>query len=189
MPKNDIGKHNTKTGNSKPPKPEKPTPSFPLFPHQNGQWAKKIQGRLRYFGHWNGPDAALQKYEEDYVIPAAETAANGHSAPPVARKTRRGANRRGPKPKKPYPTFPLTPLTNGQWGKRIRGEIKCFGPWRDPDRALKRFQAEKGDLYAGRIPTRTDGVTVKFLLNEFLKAKRDLVASDEPTCHTTARAG
>jgi hypothetical protein len=112
---------------------------------------KKIQGRLRYFGHWDWPDDALQKYEEKYVIPAAEAAANGLTAPPTARKTRRGANPRGPKPRKPYKTFPLPPLTNGQWGKRIRGEIKCFGPWRDPDRALKRFQAEKDDLYAGRM--------------------------------------
>ena len=92
---------------------------------------------------------------------------------------KRAANRRGPKPKKPYPTFPLTPLTNGQWGKRIRGEIKCFGPWRDPDKALKRFLAEKDDLYTGRSPVRTDGLTIRTLLNEYLHAKEDLVASDE----------
>ncbi len=179
MPKNDIGKNNTKTSINKSPKPEKLSSGFPLFAHQNGQWAKKIQGRLRYFGAWADSVAALQKYAEQFADQAAEAAANGHSAPPTARKNRRGANRRGPKPKKPYPTFPLTPLTNGQWGKRIRGEIKCFGIWRDPDSALKRFQAEKDDLYAGRTPTRTDGVTVKFLLNEFLRAKKDLVESDE----------
>jgi hypothetical protein len=47
------------------PKPEKTYPAFPLFPHANGQWAKKIDGRFHYFGRWDrGVDweAAMKAY-------------------------------------------------------------------------------------------------------------------------------
>jgi len=43
-------------------KPTKPRNNFPLFAHQNGQWAKKIRGKLHYFGPWNAPETAEKKY-------------------------------------------------------------------------------------------------------------------------------
>jgi integrase len=43
-------------------KPSKPYPEFPLTPHPAGYWVKKIRGKLHYFGKWDDPDAALQKY-------------------------------------------------------------------------------------------------------------------------------
>ena len=43
-------------------KPAKPSPSFPLTPHNNGQWCKKIRGKLYFFGVWKYPQAAHDKY-------------------------------------------------------------------------------------------------------------------------------
>lgn len=49
--------------------PQKPYPSFPLFPHANGKWAKKIDGKTHYYGRWDNPAGALAEY----------TGENGHS--------------------------------------------------------------------------------------------------------------
>jgi integrase len=55
-------------GHSTPPantgKPAKPYPEFPLTAHPAGYWCKKIRGKIHYFGPWNDPDGALQKYLE-----------------------------------------------------------------------------------------------------------------------------
>ncbi len=49
-----------------------------------------------------------------------------------------------------------------------------FGPWSDPDGALKKYLSQKDDLHAGRKPREAEvstGVTVKVLCNRFLNHK------------------
>jgi len=43
-------------------KPDKPYRSFPLTAHNNGQWCKKIRAQVHFFGVWEDPQAALDKY-------------------------------------------------------------------------------------------------------------------------------
>ncbi len=46
----------------------KPKGTFPLFQHRNGQWAKKVNGKLYYFG--TDKDAALERWkaEMDHIM-------------------------------------------------------------------------------------------------------------------------
>lgn len=77
------------------------------------------------------------------------------------------------KPAKPYPDFPLTAHPNGQWVKKVRGRLHYFGPWSDPDGALKTWLDERDDLRAGRKPKRLgeDGPTLGYALDHFLSSK------------------
>ncbi|QDU55690.1 tyrosine-type recombinase/integrase [Aeoliella mucimassa] len=54
-------------------KPEKPRADFPLFPHQRGYWAKKVRGKLHYFGKIEADpkgEAALEQWldQKDYLL-------------------------------------------------------------------------------------------------------------------------
>jgi integrase len=84
-----------------------------------------------------------------------------------------------------HPDFPLFPHQVGQWAKKVRGELKYFGPLSDPDAALAKWLEEKDDLLAGRAPRpKAEGIQVRDLVNHFLTAKRQLMESGDLASRT-----
>jgi integrase len=84
------------------------------------------------------------------------------------------------KPVKPYPDFPLFPHATGRWAKKIRGKMHYFGPWSDPDGALKKYLDQKDDLHAGcKVRPDAQALTVKELCNAFLNHKQALLDAGE----------
>ena len=87
------------------------------------------------------------------------------------------------KPSKPYASFPLTAHNNGQRCKKIRGKVRFFGVWDDPQTALDNYLCVASDLHAGRLPScgsiRPDGLCVKELCNHFLTYQMRKAAAGE----------
>lgn len=142
-------------------KPRRPTPDFPLFPHANGQWARKQNGKLHYYGPWADPRGALARYL-------------GHTS----KTTNLTFGTVNCKPRKPHPDYPLYAHACGKWAKKIRGTVHYFGTWDDPQKALTDYLAVKDDLLAGRTPI-NGGLTVRDLVNRFLSFKQSLVGTGE----------
>lgn len=79
---------------------------------------------------------------------------------------------KGPKPKKPWPKFPLTPHASGTWCKKVRGKLRHFGPWSDSHGALARWEEEAPALRAGKATrAASDAQTLKDLCNRWLLEK------------------
>jgi hypothetical protein len=112
-------------------KPTKPTPDFPLFAHANGQWTKKHDGKLRYYGPWADACGALNRY-------LAEVKPSNLPLESVPDK-----------PPKPHPDYPLYAHASGKWAKKIRGRVHYFGTRDDPQRALEEYLAVKDVLVCG----------------------------------------
>ncbi|MCE9553114.1 MAG: tyrosine-type recombinase/integrase [Planctomycetes bacterium] len=95
------------------------------------------------------------------------------------------ATAKSDKPAKPYPDFPLFPHATRRWAKKIRGKLVYFGPWSDPDAALKKYVDERDALHAGRKPRQeSTGVTVRDVVNHFLETKESLKDNGEITPQT-----
>jgi integrase len=85
-----------------------------------------------------------------------------------------------PKPAKPSDDFPLFAHATGRWAKKIRGRLVYFGPWDDPDAALRKYLEQKDDLLAGRTPRpAADELSVFLLCGKFLTAKKQLLEAGE----------
>ena len=110
-------------------RPAKPRPDFPLFAHANGQWAKKIQGKLHYFGAWEDPQVAEDNYQRQKLD------LEGNRKP-----KHKQSKRRRKKPEKPSPEYPLYPHPSGQWACKFGRQTKYFGLWEDPAGAEKAYQ-------------------------------------------------
>jgi integrase len=94
---------------------------------------------------------------------------------------------RSDRPDKPYPEFPLFAHDTRRWAKKIRGKLHYFGPWNDPDAALKKYTEQRDDLHAGRTPrVQGEGFTVEDLLDRFYHTKKLLCEAGELSPRTLA---
>src|SRR5262245_20359690 len=92
-------------------------------------------------------------------------------------KPKRKRRRKGDRPAKPYPDFPLFAHASGRWAKKIRGSLAYFGHWKGKsavswEQALQKYEAQREALYLGHRPVDPDGrFTVEKLVNKFLAYK------------------
>jgi integrase len=108
-------------------KPAKPTSDFPLFAHATRRWAKKIRGRLHYFGPWNDPDAALQKYlDQKEALHRGLTPADTQESLTVFRLCAKFLTTK----KRLLESAELSPRSFADYGATCKRMVKAFGKHR-----------------------------------------------------------
>ncbi len=85
----------------------------------------------------------------------------------MAKGTRQPHDNR--KPVWPYPQHgKLTAHPNGQWVKKVKGELVYFGPWSDPSGALQRWLTF-ASKHVGQTPDPpTSDITLDYAVNNYL---------------------
>ncbi len=167
-------------------KSSEPHGDFPLFRHARGYWAKKVLGKLHYFGKVaSDPDgqAALAKWLSDKNDLLAGR------IPKAARKVGK-TKTIGGMVNKPQDDFPLFPHARGYWAKKVKGSLLYFGKVADDldgKKALAVWKEEKDYcLLNGRRPITgpTGAATVEEICNQFLAHKDALLHAGEITQRT-----
>jgi integrase len=102
-------------------KPPKPYATYPLHAHASGQWAGRINGKVRYFGLWADPGTALERYHAalngtPYVVPESVG----------ERVDKFRADK-----KAQLATGDITPVTFGEYEETCKVIEKHFGRGRD----------------------------------------------------------
>jgi integrase len=86
------------------------------------------------------------------------------------------------RPSKPAKDYPMYAHPSGQWARKINGRMYYFGVWADPDAARARHDRELPYLKEGKTPPpveTSEGLTLRALCNDFLRAKEDKLRSEE----------
>ena len=146
------------------------TEGSPVFPHSNGYWAKKIDGKMCYFGQWR---KGVTLEEAARKLQARKRQSS--PAPVVA------APAKEPHTPRVDADFPLRKRKNGQWGKKVKGtdnvwRWKHFGVLADPEAALARYEAWNASSPASMPSEPVDGprsvtqntATVQDMFDHFL---------------------
>ena len=147
---------------AKPKKPAKPK-GFPLTPNGNGQWSKKINGKVYYFGTWDDPDGALKRYLE-----VAQNLAEGRPARsenPDGLTVRELANEFLTFKQHKVDTGELAPRTFSEYRDTCERLIRVLGR----DLPVERIQA--GELLKLREDIAKSGASIKTLANEIGRAR------------------
>lgn len=124
-------------------KPKKPYPDFPLTAHRNGQWCKKIKGRIYYFG--TNADAALAKYLDTRdAIQAGRPPENDN---PQGCRLREAVNSFLTAKQHRVDSGELSPLTFANYHKSCSRLLGFF----DKDRALDSLRPADFELYRASL--------------------------------------